>query len=195
MVTGSLGLLHAGRAGDGGRNLPAPSGTWTASAVSWSALRRGGTQSGSDRHPIPQSGRHRRRAARRRSGGRARPWFGLLCLARWLSAHQRPRGCQCHPHTGSGAGLRQRRVLPASTPPAVVGIDADNDLALLKVDIQGVPFFDLTRDATRAPGPVGAGLRKPHGARAIRLAGPGQRRGPPTQLPTIPGPTYRPTHP
>ena len=42
-----------------------------------------------------------------------------------------------------------------ATPPAspreyaasVVGLDADNDLALLKVEIQGMPFFDLTRDA------------------------------------------------
>jgi serine protease Do len=34
----------------------------------------------------------------------------------------------------------------------VVGIDADNDLALLKVDVQGVPFFDLNRDATPRQG-------------------------------------------
>src|SRR5450759_3687633 len=41
---------------------------------------------------------------------------------------------------------------PADSPreytASVIGIDADNDLALLKVEVQGVPFFDLTRDAT-----------------------------------------------
>ena len=35
---------------------------------------------------------------------------------------------------------------------SVVGIDNDNDLALLKVEIQGVPFFDLARDASPRQG-------------------------------------------
>ena len=34
----------------------------------------------------------------------------------------------------------------------VAGIDPDNDLALLKVEIQGAPFFDLTRDAAPRQG-------------------------------------------
>ena len=35
---------------------------------------------------------------------------------------------------------------------SVAGIDTDNDLALLKVEIQAVPFFDLTRDASPRQG-------------------------------------------
>ena len=35
---------------------------------------------------------------------------------------------------------------------AVIGIDADNDLALLKVEVQDVPFFDLTRGVTPRQG-------------------------------------------
>jgi serine protease Do len=43
-------------------------------------------------------------------------------------------------------------VSPREYSATVVGTDADNDLALLKVDVQGVPFFDLSRDATPRQG-------------------------------------------
>ena len=69
----------------------------------------------------------------------------------------------------------------------VVGIDADNDLALLKVDIQGVPFFDLTRDATARQGQLVLAYGSPMGLAQSASLGPGQRGRPPTQLPTIPG--------
>ena len=46
---------------------------------------------------------------------------------------------------------------------SVVGIDADNDLAVLKVDIQGVPFFDLTRDATARQGQLVLAYGSPMG--------------------------------
>jgi serine protease Do len=37
-------------------------------------------------------------------------------------------------------------------PGNVVGVDADNDLALLKIDVEGVPFFDLSRVTTAHQG-------------------------------------------
>jgi serine protease Do len=46
---------------------------------------------------------------------------------------------------------------------AVVGIDADNDLALLKVEIQGVSFFDLNRDATPRQGQLVLAYGSPMG--------------------------------
>jgi serine protease Do len=45
----------------------------------------------------------------------------------------------------------------------VAGIDADNDLALLKVEVQGVPFFDLTRDATPRQGQLVLAYGSPMG--------------------------------
>jgi serine protease Do len=45
----------------------------------------------------------------------------------------------------------------------VVGTDADNDLALLKVDIQGVPFFDLARDAAAHQGQLVLAYGSPMG--------------------------------
>src|ERR1035437_220320 len=46
---------------------------------------------------------------------------------------------------------------------SVIGIDADNDLALLKVDAQGVPYFDLTRDATARQGQLVLAYGSPMG--------------------------------
>jgi serine protease Do len=46
---------------------------------------------------------------------------------------------------------------------AVAGIDADNDLALLKVDVQPVPFFDLTHDATPRQGQLVLAFGSPMG--------------------------------
>ena len=60
------------------------------------------------------------------------------------------------PGTGSGASQRE---YPAS----VVGIDGDNDLAVLKVEVQGVPFFDLTRDATARQGELVLAYGSPMG--------------------------------
>jgi len=69
-----------------------------------------------------------------------------------------------------GNATRIRALVPApagSTPreyPAtVVGIDADNDLALLKIDVQGVPFFDLNRDATPRQGQLVLAYGSPMG--------------------------------
>ena len=45
----------------------------------------------------------------------------------------------------------------------VVGTDADNDLALLKVDIQGAPFFDLARDAAAHQGQLVMAYGSPMG--------------------------------
>jgi serine protease Do len=42
--------------------------------------------------------------------------------------------------------------VPREYPATVAGTDADNDLALLKIDIQGAPFFDLSSDATAHQG-------------------------------------------
>ena len=56
---------------------------------------------------------------------------------------------------------------PAESPreyiASVTGIDAENDLALLKVDVQGVPFFDLTRDATARQGQLVLAYGSPMG--------------------------------
>ena len=46
---------------------------------------------------------------------------------------------------------------------SVVGIDSDNDLALLKVEIQAVPFFDLARDATPRQGQLVLAYGSPMG--------------------------------
>ncbi|MCX6633050.1 MAG: trypsin-like peptidase domain-containing protein, partial [Candidatus Solibacter sp.] len=46
---------------------------------------------------------------------------------------------------------------------SVAGVDADNDLALLKVEVQGVPFFDLARDATPRQGQLVLGYGSPMG--------------------------------
>ncbi len=46
---------------------------------------------------------------------------------------------------------------------SVVGIDDDNDLALLKVEVQGVPYFDLTRDATPRQGQLVMAYGSPMG--------------------------------
>jgi serine protease Do len=46
---------------------------------------------------------------------------------------------------------------------AVAGIDADNDLALLKIDAQPVPFFDLTHDATPRQGQLVLAYGSPMG--------------------------------
>ena len=45
----------------------------------------------------------------------------------------------------------------------VLGTDADNDLALLKVDIQGAPFFDLARDAAAHQGQLVLAYGSPMG--------------------------------
>ena len=66
---------------------------------------------------------------------------------------------------------RIRVLVPAPGTPAstseysasVIGIDADNDLALLKVAVQGVPFFDLTRDATPRQGQLVLAYGSPMG--------------------------------
>jgi len=56
---------------------------------------------------------------------------------------------------------------PADSPreytASVTGIDADNDLALLKIDAQPVPFFDLTRDATARQGQLVLAYGSPMG--------------------------------
>jgi serine protease Do len=48
-------------------------------------------------------------------------------------------------------------------PARVAGMDADNDLALLKVDIQGAAFFDLTRDAAPRQGQLAMAFGSPMG--------------------------------
>jgi serine protease Do len=60
------------------------------------------------------------------------------------------------PGAGSGAS-------PREYPASVVGIDGDNDLAILKVEVQGVPFFDLTRDATARQGELVLAYGSPMG--------------------------------
>ncbi len=60
------------------------------------------------------------------------------------------------PAAGSGAS-------PREYPASVVGVDADNDLALLKVEIQDVPFFDLTLDATARQGELVLAYGSPMG--------------------------------
>jgi len=45
----------------------------------------------------------------------------------------------------------------------VIGTDADNDLALLKVDIEAVPFFDLARDAAAHQGQLVLAYGSPMG--------------------------------
>ena len=52
---------------------------------------------------------------------------------------------------------------PREYPATVVGIDADNDLALLKIDVQAVPFFDLNRDATPRQGQLVLAYGSPMG--------------------------------
>ncbi len=52
---------------------------------------------------------------------------------------------------------------PRDYPATVVGTDADNDLALLKVDIQGVPCFDLSRDAAAHQGQLVLAYGSPMG--------------------------------
>jgi serine protease Do len=46
---------------------------------------------------------------------------------------------------------------------SIVGIDADNDIALLKVDVQPVPFFDLTSDAAPRQGQLVLAYGSPMG--------------------------------
>ena len=60
------------------------------------------------------------------------------------------------PASGSAASPRECSA-------SVVGVEADNDLAVLKVDIQGVPFFDLTRDATARQGELVLAYGSPMG--------------------------------
>ena len=60
------------------------------------------------------------------------------------------------PAAGNGAS-------PREYPASVVGIDGDNDLAVLKVEVQGVPFFDLTRDATARQGELVLAYGSPMG--------------------------------
>jgi serine protease Do len=45
----------------------------------------------------------------------------------------------------------------------LVGVDADNDLALLKIEVQGVPFFDLGREATPRQGQFALAYGSPMG--------------------------------
>jgi serine protease Do len=56
---------------------------------------------------------------------------------------------------------------PASAPreysASVVGVDADNDLALLKIEAQGVPFFDLSRGAAPRQGQLVVAFGSPMG--------------------------------
>ena len=52
---------------------------------------------------------------------------------------------------------------PREYPATVVGTDADNDLALLKIDVQGVPFFDLNRDAAPRQGQLVLAYGSPMG--------------------------------
>ena len=56
-----------------------------------------------------------------------------------------------------------RRRTPREYPATVVGTDADNDLALLKIDVQRVPFFDLNRDATPRQGQLVLAYGSPMG--------------------------------
>jgi serine protease Do len=53
--------------------------------------------------------------------------------------------------------------LPREYAATVTGIDADNDLALLKVDLQSVPFFDLTREAAARQGQLVLAFGSPMG--------------------------------
>jgi serine protease Do len=53
--------------------------------------------------------------------------------------------------------------VPREYPATVIGTDADNDLALLKVDIQGVPYFDLARDAAAHQGQLALAYGSPMG--------------------------------
>jgi len=70
-----------------------------------------------------------------------------------------------------GNATRIRVLVPATpaagTPreytAAVVGTDADNDLALLKIDVHPVPFFDLDRDATPRQGQLVLAYGSPMG--------------------------------
>jgi serine protease Do len=48
-------------------------------------------------------------------------------------------------------------------PGTLVGVDADNDLALLKIELQGVPYFDLTGDATPRQGQLVLAYGSPMG--------------------------------
>jgi len=48
-------------------------------------------------------------------------------------------------------------------PATLVGVDADNDLALLKIAVKGVPFFDLSRDATPRQGQFALAYGSPMG--------------------------------
>jgi serine protease Do len=67
--------------------------------------------------------------------------------------------------------IRVLALTPGATPAdspreynaSVAGIDTDNDLALLKVDAQGVPFFDLARDATPRQGQLVLAYGSPMG--------------------------------
>ena len=52
---------------------------------------------------------------------------------------------------------------PREYPASVAGIDADNDLALLKVEVGPVPFFDLTHDATPHQGQLVLAYGSPMG--------------------------------
>ena len=61
--------------------------------------------------------------------------------------------------TPGGAQADSPREYTAS----VAGIDAENDLALLKIEVQGVSFFDLTRDATPRQGQLVLAYGSPMG--------------------------------
>jgi len=48
-------------------------------------------------------------------------------------------------------------------PGRVIGVDADNDLALLKIAVEGAPFFDLGRDAAARQGQLVLAFGSPMG--------------------------------
>jgi serine protease Do len=60
----------------------------------------------------------------------------------------------------SGAAHRDSMI---EYPATVVGLDADNDLALLKIDVKGVPFFDLSRPSEARQGQLVLAFGSPLG--------------------------------
>ena len=58
---------------------------------------------------------------------------------------------------------RRQAAAPREYPATVIGTDADNDLALLKIDVQAAPFFDLNRDATPRQGQLVLAYGSPMG--------------------------------
>ena len=113
-------------------------------------------------------------------GGGGRPGLGLRDLRRRRDRHQRPRGHRRARPAAAGRSTRPRRSTSSSptatrSPAEIVGFDPFADVALLKVDPDGLDLhpLDARRRATTSGRRAGGGDRQPVRRGAVAL---GRRR-------------------